>query len=75
MPRVRCYAGTAYPERPLAFEWRCTWLDVIEVLWQARTPEGLTYGVLTEDDRRFRLVWRQDGDEWVISEMEARSDG
>ncbi len=73
MARVRCYAGAGYPERPIAFEWEGRWLDVVEVLWQARTPEGLVFDVYTQctflqagQGARFRLVWDERSDEWVI---------
>lgn len=66
MTRVRCYAGAGYPERPIAFEWEGRWLDVVEVLWQARTPEGLVFDVQAGQGARFRLVWDERSDEWVI---------
>jgi len=65
MSKVRCYAGTSYPERPLAFEWGGGWLDVVEVLRQERTPMGLIFRVLAEDGRRYRLAWDEAGDEWT----------
>jgi hypothetical protein len=79
--RVRCYAGTSYPERPIAFEWPPSastpsptseggpWLAVVEVLWRVRTPEGLVFDVLAEDGRRYRLEWDQLRDLWVAALM------
>jgi len=66
MNRVRCYAGASYPERPAAFEWEGRWLEVAEVLWQARTPEGLVFDVLAKDGRRYRLAWDEARDEWIV---------
>jgi len=66
MTSVRCYAGASYPERPVAFEWEGQWLEVVEVPRQARTPEGLRFGVLAEDGRRYRLDWGAETDEWTI---------
>ncbi len=66
MTRVRCYAGMSYPERPAAFEWEGTWLKVAEVLWQARTPEGLVFDVLAEDRLRYRLEWIAANDTWIV---------
>jgi hypothetical protein len=66
MNRVRCYAGASYPERPVAFEWEGDWLDVCEVLWQARTPEGLVFDVCAEDGKQYRLVWKEVKDEWTV---------
>jgi hypothetical protein len=64
--RVHCYAGTSYPERPVAFEWEGGWQEVIEMLWQARTPEGLVFHVLTGNDRRCELAWREIDDSWSM---------
>ena len=66
MSKVRCYAGTSYPERPLAFEWGGGWLEVVEVLRQARTLAGLVFDVLAEDGKRYRLVWDEVKDEWTV---------
>lgn len=62
--RVRCYAGASYPERPVAFEWEGGWLGVAEVLWQARTPEGLVFRVLVGNDQRYELAWVETDDSW-----------
>ena len=66
MAKVRSYAGASYPERPVAFEWEGQWLEVSELLRQARTPEGLRFAVLAEDGRRYRLDWGAKTDEWAI---------
>jgi len=66
LTRVRCYAGASYPERPTAFEWQGAWIEVIEVLWQARTPDGLVFDGLAEDGRRYRLEWEEVKDEWTV---------
>ena len=67
MARVRCYAGASYPERPVAFEWVGRWLDVAEVLWSARTLEGMTFDIVTGDGQKYRLEWREAGDFWLVS--------
>jgi hypothetical protein len=67
MSRVRCYAGTSYPERPVAFEWEGRWLDVAEVLWSVRTLEGMTYDIVTGDGQKYRLEWRETEDFWLVS--------
>lgn len=66
MTRVRCYAGTSHPERPVAFEWEGGWLEVAEVLRQARTPEGLFFRVLAEDGQRYELAWMETDDAWSV---------
>jgi hypothetical protein len=67
MSQVRCYAGTRYPERPLAFEHRGHWLEVAEILREERTPHGLTFHVLAMDGQRYRLAWDESGDAWSIA--------
>lgn len=66
MANVRCYAGASYPERPVAFEWEGQWLEVAELLRQARTPGGLVFDVLARDGRSYRLEWDAETDEWDI---------
>jgi len=74
MANVRCYAGTSYPERPVAFEWEGRWLEVTELLRRARTPEGLRFDVLAEDGRRYRLDWDTNEASWsIIVETAGRS--
>jgi hypothetical protein len=67
MTQVRCYAGMGSPERPVAFEWQGVWLEVIQVHWQARTPEGLIFDVLTGDGKRCRLAWDRANDAWTVT--------
>ena len=61
---VRCYAGTRYPERPVAFQWEGRWLDVTQVEWQVRTPEGLRFAVIAGQGERYRLSWVEREDVW-----------
>jgi len=67
MANVRCYAGSRYPERPVAFAWEDGWLEVVEVLRQLRTPEGLIFDVLARDGRSYRLTWDQVADAWLVA--------
>ncbi len=69
MTRVRCYAGTRYPERPLAFEWEGIWLDVVEVRRSVRTSEGMLFDVLADDRRRYWLEWAEISDNWSAEMM------
>lgn len=69
MTRVRCYAGTHSPERPVAFEWEGAWLNVAEVVRQARTPETLVFWVLAENDVCYRLSWQVAADEWIVEKQ------
>jgi hypothetical protein len=74
MSGVRCYAGTSYPERPVAFEWEGRWLEVAELLRQARTPRGLVFDVSAEDGQRYRLEWTRAADEWTVSASSGKMD-
>jgi hypothetical protein len=65
--RVRCYAGTSYPERPVAFEWEGRWLDVARAIAQSRTPEGMVFDVLAADGQRYRLNWVEACDRWSVN--------
>ena len=67
MSRVRCYAGMSYPERPIAFEWQGVWLEVVDVLRSVRTLEGMTFDIVTGDNQKYRLEWREVGDFWLVS--------
>ena len=67
MIRVRCYAGTRYPERPTAFELQGVWLEVVEVCRSAHTLEGMTFNVVTSDGQKYRLEWREAGDFWRVT--------
>jgi hypothetical protein len=67
MVRVRCYAGSRYPERPLAFEWEGAWMPVGEVLRQARLPDGLLFVVRAADGKSYRLKWHTSDDSWRIA--------
>ena len=67
MANVRSYAGVSYPERPVAFEWEGRWLEVAELLRQARTPEGLVFDVLAADGQGYRLNWVEASDRWSVN--------
>lgn len=66
MTRVRCYAATRYPERPLSIEWEGRWLEVTVITRQAAVPDGMIFDVAAEDGRRFELTWTQEADQWSV---------
>lgn len=66
MTRVHSYAGTCYPERPVAFEWEGVWLNVAEIIRQARTPEALLFWVFAENDVCYQLTWQITTSEWTV---------
>lgn len=64
LTNVRCYAGTRYPERPMAFQWEGRWLNVARVEREVRTSEGLRFDVVAEPSQRYRLSWIEQRDVW-----------
>jgi hypothetical protein len=54
MARVRCYAGSTYPERPEAFEWEGAEKQVARIMQRWRTPEAIGFRVRTEDGHDLR---------------------
>ena len=65
---VICRSGTDYAERPLAFDWQGEWLDVARVLQQWRTPGGLHFRILTEDQQNFELYYDLLEDTWQVDQ-------
>jgi hypothetical protein len=65
-PVVECYSGQTYPERPLAFYWEGERLEITEILSRWRSPEGLNFLVLIEDERTFVLSYNESEDHWSI---------
>jgi hypothetical protein len=63
---VECYSGQSYPERPRALHWEGQRLEVLEVLSRWRTPEAIHFQILSEDGRRFELIYNESLDEWGI---------
>jgi hypothetical protein len=67
-PDVECYAGSAYPERPKAFQWEGQRYEVLEILNQRREPDGIGFLVRCKpDERRFDLFYSSVEDQWRIS--------
>jgi hypothetical protein len=66
-PRVECYSGSEYPERPVAFYWQGQRWVVKQVLSKAYTPEGSSFRVLIENGQEFILSYNQQLDSWKIA--------
>ncbi|MBO9361309.1 MAG: hypothetical protein J7452_03800 [Thermoflexus sp.] len=71
MARVRCYAGSTYPERPEAFEWEGVEKQVAQILRRWRTPEAIGFRVRTEDGMRFDLIYDPRWDQWAVIPLTA----
>ncbi len=75
MARVRCYAGTTYPERPESFEWEGVEKSVADILRRWRTPEALGFRVRTADGMVFDLIYDLRSDQWAVIPWTARAAG
>jgi hypothetical protein len=65
---VECYAGSSYPERPKAFQWKGQRYHVEEILQQRREPDGVGFLVRCDpDERRFDLFYSSVEDQWRIT--------
>lgn len=69
LANVRCYAGTRYPERPIALQLEGRWLGVMQVERQVRTPTAFLFWVQAENGVCYRLSWQLTDDEWIIEEQ------
>lgn len=68
-PRVECYAGYAYPQRPLAIWWQARRLEIVEVRSEARLPQGKRFVVETAGERMFEILYNSLADTWTVREM------
>lgn len=75
MARVRCYAGSTYPERPESFEWEGTEKAVAEILHRWRTPETLGFRARTADGMVFDLIYDLRSDQWTVIPWTAPAPG
>ncbi len=75
MTKVRCYAGSTYPERPESFEWEGTEKSVAGILHRWRTPEALGFRVRTIDGMVFDLIYDLRWDQWMVIPRTAPASG
>lgn len=69
LTEVRCYAGTRYPERPVAFLWEGRWLEVTQVDRQAHTQTAMVFWVQAENDVCYELTWQVTTDAWIVRQQ------
>jgi hypothetical protein len=67
--RVECYAGYAYPQRPLAFWWQGQRLEVITVRSEARLPDGKRFLVETTNEQVFEINYNEIRDTWTVRDV------
>ena len=68
-PQVECYSGSAYAERPIAFQWEGQRVYVNDIQERWRLPGRLCFRVGVEDGRRFELFYNELNDVWEINEV------
>ena len=64
--KVECHSGFRYGEHPLAFETEGQRHLIAAVLRQWRTPQGLYFRIITEDEKRYDLAYLEHEDRWEI---------
>ena len=65
---VECYSGARYGERPKALVCEQHRLIISEVLNSWRSPAGMIFQVLTEDQRVFELIFEENSSAWTVRE-------
>ena len=65
---VECYSGSRYAERPIAMHWQGQRLEIRQVLYGWRSPDGPAFDVLVAGDRRLRLELDENSDCWSVTE-------
>lgn len=72
---VECHSGSAYAERPTAFNWQDQRHIVAEILSQGRTPQAKWFRVKTAEGQVFELSCVEASDErpsecdWQIHQL------
>ena len=62
--KVECHSGYTYAEKPVAFEWEGSRLEITSILSEALTPEGKRFRVRVKDNREFELFYAEKQDIW-----------
>ncbi len=68
-PKVTCYSGHTYPERPLSFSWAGIEHKVQEVEKEWLEPGRRRFRVRTQDGKRFELCYDTQTDRWSVAEL------
>jgi hypothetical protein len=63
--QVECYAGHAYPSRPLAFTWHGQRHEVAEVVREWQEPGRRVFVVAVVGGGRFTLRYYTQADSWT----------
>lgn len=65
---VECYAGATYPEKPLALYWDGERLEIEQIEFQVRVPDGWRYRVRTINSQVFELKYEENNARWYVSQ-------
>jgi len=66
---VECYSGYRYGERPRAFTWQGRARRVRAVTREWRTPQGLSFQVVTDEGEEYLLCYWEEADLWSVKEL------
>lgn len=66
---VECYSGSRYAERPKAFYWEGSRLEVEAVDVEQRTPSGRFFRVRTWDKGVYDLIYDEVRDDWQVKQV------
>ena len=66
---VECHSDYTYAERPVAFIWKGTRLEIKEIVREWRHPLGKGFRVRTLDGQEFELSFEDSSNEWKINQL------
>ncbi len=67
--QVECRSDFEYAQRPVAFYWQGTRLNVVEIISQARNPSGSSFRVRTEEPGIYELFYDINADQWSVEQL------
>ena len=70
---VECHSGYRYGERPVALHWEDERLEIVDILTQWRSPEGLCFRVQVQSGQVFELLFSEGEDSWYIKLLSGES--
>lgn len=68
-PKVSCYSGYTYAERPEAFEWHGIEYEIAKVEKSWREPDKRCFQASTRDNKLFNLCYHESRQRWSVSEI------
>jgi hypothetical protein len=68
-PKVKCYSGQTYAERPRSFIWQGVEYEVEEIEKQWLEPGERHFQVRTRDNKLFQLCYNETQDRWSLTKL------